>query len=64
VENLTFAELGPTSMIAIGSWEKANAPYVLPVDLKAFLQFSDGLNLRWDARLNGIRASPAVLRCG
>ena len=30
-------------------WHTANAPFVLPQDLMAFLQISDGLSVRWKA---------------
>lgn len=50
---LTFLERGPVTGVDVSSWEQKNSGCVLPEDLKALLQISDGMSLKWDAKLHG-----------
>ena len=45
--NVEFFEREGVAGGNVGTWERTNAPYVLPDDFKAFLQMTDGLLLRW-----------------
>ena len=55
VSKLTFVERGPVTSVDISSWESKHLPCVLPDDLKALLQITDGITLKWDANLHGPR---------
>lgn len=53
VAKLTFIERGPVTSVDVSSWEQRNSGCALPEDLKALLQISDGMTLKWDAKLHG-----------
>ena len=61
VAKLTFIERGPVTGVDVSSWEQKNSGCVLPEDLKALLQISDGMTLKWDAKLHG---APVLTACG
>ena len=52
VTNIEFFERQGVVEALIHSWEEENSPYLLPDDLKSFLQISDGLLLTWNIRMN------------
>jgi hypothetical protein len=53
VAKLTFLERGPVTGVDVSSWEHKNSGCLLPEDLRALLQISDGMTLKWDAKLHG-----------
>lgn len=46
-------EDGECSLVDLATWEKKNAPYVLPADLKAFYAQFNGLRLSYRAEIGG-----------
>ena len=55
VAKLDFAEHGAVTGVDVAMWEQKASGCKLPEDLKALLQISDGLTLRWDAKLHDER---------
>ena len=53
VSKVYFHDKAAVSSFALNSWDRSNHPCALPEDLKAFLSISDGLLVKWDARLHG-----------
>ena len=43
----------PATSAQIDGWEAKHQPYRLPADFKAFLEISNGLYVKWSARLRG-----------
>ena len=52
VTDVELVERQGVSEDQIQQWDRENAPYSLPDDLKAFLQISDGLLLQWKVKLH------------
>jgi len=57
VSKLNFAERGPVTGVDLSAWESKSSGCALPEDLKALLQITDGLTLKWDANLHGAAAA-------
>ena len=56
VSKLSFADRGPVTGVDLSAWDSKSSGCVLPEDLKALLQITDGLTLKWDANLHGAAA--------
>ena len=56
VSKLSFADRGPVTGVDLSVWDSKSLGCVLPEDLKALLQITDGLTLKWDANLHGASA--------
>lgn len=52
VTEIEFNERTGVIEAMITSWEEENAPYILPNDIKSFLQISDGILLTWKIIMN------------
>jgi tubulin polyglutamylase complex subunit 2 len=53
VSDVQLTERAGVTARDISGWEKTNQPTKLPVDLRAFLQLFDGLELRWKIQYQG-----------
>jgi hypothetical protein len=49
----SLEEFGECSLIDFATWEKKNAPYILPPDLKAFYALFNGLQLSYRVEIGG-----------